>query len=186
MPVNTDLGGAICTMVEAMLPRFTGDKILTLSVEICLNDYTRDVSLPLACDCGPDEDCDECFDAEIQHPGDVVFVNFAFYRPNNYTRVLVSIEKPGDYKDVDKTEWTCTACHDSGWRMDGVGSVLFDKYLSMRDALVEDGSKVEDISTYTSFWRGPEVKEIEGVIGPDNRNDMFKPNQYMIILKKEN
>ncbi|MBU1046380.1 hypothetical protein KKH36_01195 [Patescibacteria group bacterium] len=104
--MKMDAGNAICSIVRAMLPRFTENKVL----HICL-----DMSYFCFPHAEKDDDCSDVIDRRT-------YVHFIFYRPHNYTKVLLAENNSCFLHDVESFEMT--SFHDDCWKTDGVGSEL--------------------------------------------------------------
>lgn len=98
--MKIDLDKAIRVLVEALLPRFSGDKILQIGVESTYSHYT-----------------------ETKTKEKKTFIIFLFQREGNYTKVLME-ERNKPFMMYDVNEWYLTSDHDSCWDSDGVGSQL--------------------------------------------------------------
>lgn len=103
-----EVADAVATLVETALPRFSGEKkLLYVPLEV---EVTRKESSEL----GPRR-----------------FVHFLFYRPRNYTTVMMVVTDNICLRKEEITDWKVTSCHDSCWRGDGVLSPLFRLYIEM-------------------------------------------------------
>ena len=93
--MNIDAESTIAKVVEALLPRNSGQDALVVTFDLRVEDYTTD-----------------------EDQSETAVVNFLIFRPFQYTDVYVAqcnFPTPTDYKFV------CS--HDSGWRS-MIGSVL--------------------------------------------------------------
>lgn len=95
--MKIEMEKVISEMVEAMLPRFSEDKVLLL---------TADVSY---------EEFDERFSVDAHR----FSIHFAFHRPGNYTKVLFATSERA-WRIEEGLELCHTSDHDSCWRGDGV------------------------------------------------------------------
>lgn len=90
---QTDIARAINQMVEIALPRFTRDKVLTISVDMDLDNYK-----------GKKEWRE---------------IRFVFYRPDNYTFVGVYKSHENNFRINESSDIEYLSYHDSCWRSDG-------------------------------------------------------------------
>lgn len=99
----------IPTVVEAMLSRGTPDKVLHVAVEVKAWAF-----------------CPEELYAKLgeDHEGEWMeyqTVHLLFYRPQNYTLVLQSLDRGSMI--MPNMEWKRTSYHDSCWRSDGLSEL---------------------------------------------------------------
>lgn len=129
-------------IVEAMLPRFTRDQVLHLTLCAEVAQRGEDYS---------------------SHDTEIRYVHLVFYRPNNYTKVGMHIgtREDGSLLEDDHV-WEVTSDHDSCWRTDGVSSRLFDLYIAMCK-LVDPEARPIDLDTTLEFgcFGGIRLRELE-------------------------
>lgn len=85
---------AVSAVVEAMLPRFSGNRGVLVTLDLRVSDYSED---------------DDNFECETAH--------LLFVRPNNYTKVMCALGT--QLYEVKPEDWKMTSDHDSGWTSDG-------------------------------------------------------------------
>ena len=117
-------------IVEAMLPRFTEGKVLLVTLRATVAQPGKNYS-----------------DPHTQFRT----VHFAFYRPNNYTKVGMHIEAHRGTTAPGKNHvWQVTSDHDSCWRTDGVNSPLSQLYFEMCKQVDPDARPI-DLDTMLEF-----------------------------------
>lgn len=105
MRMNVD--NAVNEIVEAMLPRGTEDKLLHICIRASYMVFPYE-------DRSGGNDC-----SDVIEPTE--FIHFIFYRPSNYTKVLLST---GSWFIEECERFELVSDHDSCWRSDGVSSNL--------------------------------------------------------------
>lgn len=118
---KTDMARAINQLVELSLPRFTKDKVLTISVEMDMDNFagTREV----------------------------LDIRFVFYRPDNYTFVGVYKNDENNFRIQENSDIEYLSYHDSCWRNDGTER----KISQMADKLFDKYKNEKGMSARTSF-----------------------------------
>jgi hypothetical protein len=130
--MKIDIHQAIIAIVEAMLPRFTKDKLLFISVRCNYDFYEEGV--------------------HIEHPA--FTVNFIFHRPSNYTKVLFQVLDRVFISPYDLTAMQLSSDHDSCWRSDGISSVLSKIHFEHCDTLKAEIARKKRSKKYAdSFHR---------------------------------
>lgn len=124
--VEVHMESAICTMVEAMLPRFSPEDIC-LAIQVDMRFYLHEE--------------DRCA-SEI--------ITLVFQRPSNYTKVFAAYGRGFAFEH----DYDFESDHDSCWR-DGVGRILRKVEELLREELIE-GTDIEHpfdkrISPHVSF-----------------------------------
>lgn len=118
---QVDIARAINQMVELSLPRFTKDKVLTISVDMDLDDYKGK--------------------REIRE------IRFVFYRPDNYTFVGVYESHENSFRIQEGSDIEYLSYHDSCWRSDGTER----KIAQVAEDLSSKYENVKGMSARTSF-----------------------------------
>jgi len=108
--MKMDVGGAITSIVEAVLPAGTQGKVLHVCVEANYHCCPR-----------ADQDPNNCRD-KIERR---IFVHYIFHRPNYYTRVLRKEGLSRFLNDENGKIFHMTSWHDSCWSFDGVTQDLW-------------------------------------------------------------
>ena len=127
MAFKMEAADAVATLVEAALPRFSGEKKLLyvlLDVEV-----TREESSEF----GPRR-----------------FVHFPFRRPGNYTTVMMTVTNSILLRKEEIVDWEVTSCHDSCWRGDGLLSPLSKLYFEMCEE-VDPAARPKDLWATVQF-----------------------------------
>ena len=130
MIVKMRIEHVIETLVEAMLPRFSGDKkVLAMSIRISATK--------------PDN-----FRKEIVHRACILF-----HRPDNYTKVLWNIyDSQKGYKGIPV--WVVKSNHDSEWRTDGLANPMFHLGFQMVKELDPEARPIDCEVTAQFDWLG--------------------------------
>jgi hypothetical protein len=129
--MKIDIHEAICAIVETMLPRFTKDKLLFISVRCNYNFYEENLHIGLP----------------------TFTANFIFHRPSNYTKVLFHVIDETFIRAHDLKNMKLTSDHDSCWRTDGVESELRKVHWKHCDALKAKIAKKKGKKYADSFHR---------------------------------
>ncbi len=108
-----DISDAVIAMVELALPRGTRDKALFLPLRLSVGSMEAGTF--------------------TRHIG------FFFWRPSNYTLVGTSIDDLMISRHRED-EFQNSCYHDSGWRTDGVASVISEVYCAMCRKAVPKGT----------------------------------------------
>lgn len=102
--MNIKLSNVISRIVETMLLRGTSNKLLHIRIQASY------LHFPHAYRNGND-----CSDEINQN----LFIHFIFYRPGNYTKVLL-LESESPFINFNEDIFELKSYHDSCWRTDGV------------------------------------------------------------------
>ena len=130
---------AIEEIVDAILPRFTEDKLLHVALNVEYMCHAKK------------KNKDET--ATIEN---IFCVHYIFHRPMNYTRVLRSINhNPFEIKAGDM--FRQTAYHDTCWRTDGLESDLDSIHYGIMEKIEKDFKKIS----------GREMTHIETILQPN-------------------
>jgi hypothetical protein len=107
--MKIEISSVINSIAEDILKRGTEKKILFISVKLSYNYY------------------DTIKGRLFQVESPLTSVNFIFYRPSNYMKVLFNNPNKGFFGPMDfegSSNWELKANHDSCWRTDGVENTL--------------------------------------------------------------
>jgi len=120
---KVDFAQAINVIVESILPRFTKDEVLVVSVRMEAENY------------------------DTEHRVARNF-NIVYYRPNNYTFVGVPVDVSAMFPDKLELELIRYSYHDSCWRSDGTEHIMRKIANEIFEELKDDGA---GYSVYTAF-----------------------------------
>jgi hypothetical protein len=113
--LHNNISSMITSQVEAMLPRFSKNLGLAMSLDCRIHAYDKK--------------------AEDLHQ-ECAMVYFVFMRQQNYTKVFTQVL--GFTDPLVSNAWKLEADHDSCWR-DGVSRTLWDTMRSLEDAIEKVG-----------------------------------------------
>jgi hypothetical protein len=154
--VQIDIANCVNNMVEAMLPRFTKDKVLIITIRMEAENFT------------------------LNHR---IGKNFSlvFYRSSNYTFVGTRIPVDGEnpmynFPDRIENELKRHSYHDSCWRSDGTKHVIHKMAQEIVSKCKNDG---KDYSVYTHFG---EINLVDANVDVQDY-DSNKNSKYIPILK---
>lgn len=154
--MKIEIASAISQIVESMLPRFSEDKMLVMTIDVSYEEF------------------DERFDVKANR----FSIHFAFSRPGNYTKVLFGTSERS-WSIEAGMELSHTSDHDSCWRSDGVESPLRKIHWEECDKLLNQieeqcGKEVRD-SLHRYMYSGGQphfitFQELKVVSGRVERN----------------
>jgi hypothetical protein len=126
--VQIDIAKCVNNMVEAMLPRFTQNQVLIISIRMEAENYSTEHRIGKS-------------------------FSLIFYRPSNYTFVGTRIPVKGEkqmffFPDNIESELQRHSYHDSCWTSDGTESVIRNMALSISGLCKNDG---KNYSVFTTF-----------------------------------
>ena len=139
MAFKMEAADAVATLVEAALPRFSGEKkLLYVLLEV---EVTKE---------------------ERSELGSCRFVHFLFRRLGNYTTVMMAVTDDIRLRKEEIKNWKVTSHHDSCWRGDGVLSPLFQLHIEMCKE-VDQTARPRDLwaTAQSSSLHAPKVVEVK-------------------------
>lgn len=148
--VQIDIAKCVNEIVDAMLPRFTEDKVLSINIIMEVENFKTA----------------HC----IRRSFDIIY-----YRPSNYTFVGTRIPIEGEVKtlmfpDRIESELKQHSYHDSCWRSDGTEHII-RKFAN--EIVSECNGSEKNYSVYTTFGLSP-IRLISGKVEFGN-NPKFIP-----------
>lgn len=152
--VQIDISKCVNNVVESVLPRFTKDKVLIITIRMEAENFT------------------------LNHRLGRMF-SIIFYRPTNYTFVGTRIPVEGEdpihlfFPDRIESELKRHSYHDSCWRSDGTEHVI--RKIAQE---IANSCKNEDYSVYTSF----DIKLADANVDIQDY-DSDKNSKYIPIIK---
>lgn len=157
--MKIDLSSALISIVDYFLPRFTEGKVLCATIRVSVN-YR---------------------DSKTKVDGVFNSIHFAFYRPTNYTTVIMAVG-PNDLSALKfnpAAKFRFTSDHDSCWKNDGVTSPLFNLTCNMVNKIKENGAPDLPVDQYSWFVNIVDLNILPGKILVDRYND------YEVCLELE-
>jgi hypothetical protein len=153
--VQIDISKCVNNIVEAMLPRFTQNQVLIISIRMEAENYST------------------------EHRVGKIF-SLIFYRPTNYTFVGTRIPVDGEnpmffYPNNIESDLIIHSYHDSCWSTDGTGSVIRNMALSISGLCENEG---KNYSVYTAF---EEIKLVNAKVDIQDFNSIKKSKFIPII-----
>lgn len=145
---SNNIRSLIVDMVESFFPRFSAkNKVLTMTLNFSWNSY--------------DEDGENDINFRRQYL-------VVFYRPNNYTMVMVKEGRTSLFNNDNKIELDLTSNHDSCWREDGM-KFIYKTFSEAWDFFEKRGIEGREINPMINFdmigkptfWEVKELKVIE-------------------------
>ncbi len=134
-----ELAEVIATLVEAMLPRFSGKgKFLYLDLVVRISE-------------------------NLNSDGVAKHIHLLFHRPSNYTKVMWQVSNDPRLRMESFKDWKVLSDHDSCWKSDGIGTPLFQLYIEMCRT-TNPAAKPVNLVAEARLLSAPKIVEVKNFV----------------------